>query len=318
MPVKNEKTDIGLDLASLGDVAGLLDQPVISQNKTEAGPLQINLTLVDEDPNQPRHEFESEKMQELADSIKERGVKTPISVHPHPIDEGRYIINHGARRFRASKIAGKKTIPAFIDIDYTEDDQVIENLQRDDLTPREIAEYIGRKLKEGIKKNEIAKRLSKSNAFITQHATLLNLPELVENVFNSGRCEDVTVVNELVKAYKKEPEQVETWLDDDEQDITRGTVKLLRDFLDDKQEMESEEKEEKTGEEKEEKKEPKEEDPNKLKKAIVLVSHDGREARLILNKRPSADGYSWLKYEDDGMEFETDLGEVQLLSLIEG
>ena len=58
-------------------------------------------------------------------------------------------INHGERRWRASKVAGKKQIPAFIDNDYSDDDQVIENIQRNDLTAREIAVHIGRKLAEG-------------------------------------------------------------------------------------------------------------------------------------------------------------------------
>jgi ParB family chromosome partitioning protein len=67
-----------------------------------------------------------------------------------------------------------------------------------------------------------------------------------------------------------------------------------------------------------EEKEPKEEDPLKLKKAIVQVSHNKRPARLILNKRPSRDGVAWIKYEDSGEETEADLGKVQLLALLEG
>ena len=66
------------------------------------------------------------------------------------------------------------------------------------------------------------------------------------------------------------------------------------------------------------KKEPKEADPDKLKKAIIQVKHDDRPARLILNRRPPAEGWAWLKYEDDGQEFEADLGTVQLVALLEG
>ena len=64
--------------------------------------LELDLSLIDEDPNQPRTEFDPVTLQELSDTIRLRGVKTPISVHPHPQIEGRFIINHGARRFRAS------------------------------------------------------------------------------------------------------------------------------------------------------------------------------------------------------------------------
>ena len=66
------------------------------------------------------------------------------------------------------------------------------------------------------------------------------------------------------------------------------------------------------------KKEKKEADPDKLKKAIIQVKHDDRPARLILNRRPPAEGWAWLKYEDDGQEFEADLGTVQLVALLEG
>ena len=88
--------------------------------------LELDLSLIDEDPNQPRTEFDPVTLQELSDTIRLRGVKTPISVHPHPQIEGRFIINHGARRFRASILAKKKTIPAFIDTDYSKVDQMIE------------------------------------------------------------------------------------------------------------------------------------------------------------------------------------------------
>ena len=66
------------------------------------------------------------------------------------------------------------------------------------------------------------------------------------------------------------------------------------------------------------KKEKKEADPDKLKKAIIQVKHDDRPARLILNRRPPAEGWAWLKYEDDGHEFEADLSSVQLVALLEG
>ena len=59
-------------------------------------------------------------------------------------------------------------------------------------------------------------------------------------------------------------------------------------------------------------------DPEKLKRAIVMVSHDGRRARLLLNRRPSAEGWAWLKHEDDGQEFEAELVTVQLAAVIEG
>jgi len=326
-----------LGLGELGDLAGLLNEPPAA-TAVSTGPQDLPLHLIDEDPNQPRTAdnpgFSPESLGELATTIRERGVKSPISVRLHPEAEGRFIIKHGARRYRAAKLAEKEVIPAFVDNDYNESDQVIENLQRNELTAREIADFIGRELAKGKKKGEIAKEIGKSPAFITQHVTLLDLPEPIAEAFNSGRCKDVTVINELVTAYKKNPGEVAVWLADDSQELTRGSVKLLREFLDDKRSQDGERDPntvdaftgradaeggdgESDGDAKE-KKEPKEQDPDKLKKAIVQVEHDGRPACIILNRRPPAEGFAWLKYEDDGQEFEANLAQVKLVALLEG
>lgn len=320
----------GFSLDNIGDLSSLLRQPEANS------PLELPLDLIDEDPNQPRHAdnpgFSKASLGELAATISLRGVKSPISVRENPEAAGRYLINHGARRYRASRIAGKNTIPAFVDNDYNEADQVIENLQRNELTPREIADFIGRELAKGKKKSHVATELGKSPAFITQHVTLLDLPDPIADVFNSGRCRDVTVINELVTAHKKNPSEVGIWLDDETQEVTRGAVKLLREFLDDKLKHESDDQDRdfntanvtagkiEAGDEQssDAKKRTIETDPNKLKKAVVMVDHDGRRARLMLTRRPPSDGFAWLKYEDDGHEFEADLAQVKLISLLEG
>lgn len=323
----------GLGLDGIGNLSDLLNAP--EPVAGGSGPLQMPIDLIDEDPNQPRQEgspgFSAESLGELAETIKARGVKTPISVRDNPEAEGRFLINHGARRYRASKLAGKTTIPGFVDNDYNEADQVIENLQRNDLTAREIADYIGRELAKGLKRGDIAKSIGKSPAFVTQHAALLDLPDAIATVFNNGRCRDVTVINELVTASKKKPVEVAEWLADEDQEITRGSVKLLREFLDDKLRREEEGGDDDSGaapdsteggnadDEKPVKaKKEKEPDPNKLKKAIIQVMHDDQPARLQLGRRPSAEGFAWLKYEDNGHEFEANLSTVQLVALLEG
>ena len=340
-PQEGVKTG-GMDLGSIGDLSALMATP--EAPAANAGPLILELSQIDEDPNQPRKDdnpgFSAEAIAEIGATIKARGVKTPISVRDNPDAPGRYLINHGARRFRGSQWAGNTTIPAWIDNDYNEADQVIENLQRNDLTAREIADFIGRELAKGKKKGNIAKEIGKSASFVSQHVTLLDLPDPIAEAFNSGRVKDVTLINELVTAYKKAPEEVTDWLEDDTQEVTRGTVKLLREFLDDKSQHDEDESlaeqalrdaRERTGGELDPesgdeagseadgkgKKGP-ESDPTKLKKAIVQVEHDGRLARLMMTKRPSVAGSAWLKYEDDGDEFETALSDVKLLQLLEG
>ncbi len=331
-PAVKAKTS-GLGLDSMGDLSALLDAPLAAQG--QGGPMELSLSVIDEDEHQPRTAdnpgFSADSIAEIGATIKDRGVKSPISVRENQAVPGRFIINHGARRFRGSVWAGKTTIPAFVDNDYNDADQVIENLQRNELTPREIADFVGRELAKGKKKSEIAKEIGKSAAFITQHVTLLDLPESVARVFNSGRVKDVTVVNELVTAHKKNPDEVRDWLADDDQELTRGSVKLFREFLDGRGEAGGgdgssdgagstggDPQEEGKGGDSKKVKGKGESDPEKLKKAIVQVMHDGRPARIVLSRRPAADGLAWLKYEDDGHEFEAELSSVTLVALLEG
>ena len=293
----------------------------------QGGPLALALSLIEEDPHQPRTEdnpgFSAQSIAELAATIQLRGVKSPISVRDNPTKPGRYLINHGARRFRASKVAGKTTIPAFVDNDYNEVDQVIENLQRNQLTAREIADYIGRELAKGLRQNEIARSIGKSPAFVTQHINLLDLPEPIAQAFNAGRASDVTTVNELVTAYKKNPREVADWLEDnDGQDITRSAVKLLRQFLEEKRyqthvfsdmEMDSDAQDVPAGD-----------DSNaeahslrqRLGRAILQVRHHRRLAQLLWHRRPVQKGFAWLKYEDNGEEVEAPLADVKLVALL--
>lgn len=322
-PAKATSSGLGLD--SIGDLSSLLDAPAQGP-----GPLALPLDAIDEDPNQPRTTFDRATLNELAESIKSRGVKTPISVRPNLEAAGRYLINHGARRYRASKIAGKTTIPGFVDGDYTEADQVIENVQRDNLTAREIADFIGRELAKGKKKKDIAASISKSAAFVTQHVALLDLPDPIALAFNDDRCRDVTVIYELVTAHKQKPLEVAAWLKDENQEVTRGSVRLLREFLSQRQATGANE-DEAGGQDEggaDEPTAPTETpatgvkgtalDPDKLKRAIVLVEHLMRPARLLLTRRPSADGFGWIRYEDDGTEVEAELGAVRVNRLIEG
>ncbi len=344
-----------------------LDLETPAADIIKGAPLELDLRLIDEDPYQPRTQdnpgFAHESLAELAASINLRGVKTPISVREHPDRPGRYIINHGARRFRASLMAQKSTIPGFIDNNYIDDDQVIENLHRDGLTAREIADYIGRKLAKGMKKGAIAKAISKSPAFVTQHVTLLDLPDPIATAFNVGRTKDVTVVNELVTAYKKNPQEVADWLADETQELTRGAVKLFREFLDDKRSSAEADEEliiaivsssdiepmhtpgsqnddELSGsltgsgegahifqndeddapinaEQPEPQQNAADVDQNAITKAIVHVEYEGRLARLMLERRPPASGWAWLKYEQGGEEFKAALSNVRLTEILE-
>jgi ParB family chromosome partitioning protein len=297
-------------------------------------PLMISLKLIDEDPNQPRGAdnpgFAQQSIIDLAASYGPRGPKTPISLRENLEVPGRYIINHGHRRYRAAKVKKLDAIPSFIDNDYSEIDQLIENLQRNELTAQEIAAWIGRELTKGVKKTEIAKSIGKSAAFVSQHATLLHLPEPVSAAVRERKLNDVTVINELAKAFKTNPDQVAVWLSNEHQELTRGTVRLLRDYLnewahnhpivtnsvwDDSSDIDmqldsvapADDTHPSNGE-----------GVARLRKSILLVEYAGRPARLNLQRRPLAVGQGWLIYEEDGREVECNLAELKLIAILEG
>src|SRR5699024_4344159 len=116
-----------LYLTGLDDYGSYID-PENSPKSSNGKPLEIEIEKIIEDKNQPRVVFDDEAMKELADSIKARGVKTPISVRPSPDDNEQFVINHGARRFRAAREAGLKRIRAFRGRDYVFTERRVENL----------------------------------------------------------------------------------------------------------------------------------------------------------------------------------------------
>ena len=318
-------------LGSVGKLSGLLKKDTNAGVAAPSGkPLELPMDRIREDPNQPRKIFTADPHFEK--SIAERGVKSPISVRDDPEKgDGYYLINHGAKRYRANAKANRSTIPGFIDNDYTDFDQVIENIHRDGLQARELADFIGGKMAQGMKQAEIAAGLQISPSLVSQHVTLLNLPDPIAEAFNDDRCRDVTVINELVKAHKNKPDEVTAWLDDPTQEITRGTVKLLREFLEADKESPSDDEsgakgdgqqsENEDGGAQPTEKPPKAEknsDPSKMKKAIVQVTHYDRPARLLLDRRPTEIGLAWFKYDEDGEEFEALITEAKLVGLVEG
>ena len=217
----------GLDRFAVSDLM-MVDAP---QDSSAGKPLELRVDEISEDPQQARSEsnpgFTSESLAELAASIVESGgLKTPISVRSKNAD-GVYVVNHGARRLRASKLAGLPTIRAFIDDNHDEYDQAIENIQRESFTPMEIARFIERREQRGDTRSAIAKRLGKSNAFVTQHASLLKLPGDLRRAYDEGRCRDVLALYELDKFSRQYPDAVGEFVRDTPE-ITRAAAEAFR------------------------------------------------------------------------------------------
>ena len=143
---------------------------------------EIALDLIVPNPNQPRREFDEEAMRELAASIKEIGIITPITLRQ--MTDGRYQIIAGERRWRASQLAGLSSIPAYI---RTVEDQnvmemaLVENIQREDLNAIEIAlAYQHLVDTSGLTQEKISERVGKSRAAITNYLRLLKLPAQIQ------------------------------------------------------------------------------------------------------------------------------------------
>lgn len=305
---------------SVADVfgAGLggLHEP---STKSAGGPgraTELSLDLIDEDPDQPRTSFDPEALQELADTIAERGVKSPISVRPHPAKDGRYMINHGARRYRASRLAGRATIPVYLDTDHTAADQVIENLQRDNLSAREIADFIARELKRGKKKGDIAKSIGKSAAYVSQHVALLDLPDCVARAMAEGRARDVTLIVELARLARIDEQAVCDHIDANE-DITRSGVRLLQDFIDARRNPQPEPPAAPSapkGEEDEEREQPRAKATRWA--GYLEVRHDGELGSLRLDIEPSAHGQGFVAFDNGDLK-EVALSEVEIVEIRE-
>ena len=293
---------LGLD--GLGDLSALLETPVASGR-----PLELKLEEIAEDPNQPRVEFDEESLAELAESIRQRGVKTPISVRPVKKGGG-YMINHGARRFRASRLAGSETIPVYVDDDYTDEDQIIENIHRDALRPREIADYIGRKLAQGKQQKDIAKGLGKSKGWVSQHAVLLDLPEPIAAAFREGRATDVTAIYELVNCHKEDPEGTVSWMA--AQEISRGTVKKLKEYLATREKTRGAPP--KFGKADGHHPNPDDAAPaGTLRKPIIGVECEQKKGTLLYTKRPTKNGCAWVRFHN--AEKEVKIEKIKLISL---
>ena len=143
---------------------------------------EISLNLIDPNPNQPRREFDEAALEELAASIREIGLVTPITLRQ--ADNNRYQIIAGERRWRASQMAGLKSVPAYIRT--VEDDSVmemalVENIQREDLNAIEIAlAYQHLAESTGMTQERISSRVGKSRTSLTNYIRLLKLPAQIQ------------------------------------------------------------------------------------------------------------------------------------------
>ena len=184
------------DLSQIRKPVGYVNKEVVSASQPQQGTadiLRIPVDMIEPNPFQPRMSFDQEALEELADSIRTLGLIQPITVRAK--SDGRYQIISGERRFRACRQAGMDMVPAYI---RDTNDQgmlemaIVENIQREDLDPIEVALSYQRLIEEcSLTQEQMAARVGKKRASVTNYLRLLKLPEQVlawieEGKLNSG------------------------------------------------------------------------------------------------------------------------------------
>jgi ParB family transcriptional regulator, chromosome partitioning protein len=164
------------------------------------GVRQIPIDHIEANPEQPRMVFHEDSLQELSASIREHGVLQPILVRP--LGRDRYQLIAGERRWRASRAAGRETIPALIeeiDDDTALEISIIENLQREDLSPLDEASMYDRMIRDhGYSVRKLAQKLGKDKGYLENRLRLANAPDEIRELV-SVRKDTVSHAYELLK-----------------------------------------------------------------------------------------------------------------------
>jgi ParB family chromosome partitioning protein len=263
-------------------------------------PMLLALDSIEEDPSQPRLEFDGESLQELAETIARVGVKQPVSVRRKPNEWGRWILNFGARRLRASKLAGKLEIPAFIDESFDSYDQMIENEQREALKPLEVALFVQRRLAAGDSQAEIARLLGKSKSYVTFATGLIDAPDWLMELYRSGRCKGMQELYSLRRLHEEDPGPIEL-LCADTGPITRDRLESLKtapavhaptSTEDESHPTPAVPMQERTAEIRTAEAEPLDRPASRSQRrsTVVVVEHQGKAAELVVDEAPPSEG----------------------------
>jgi ParB family chromosome partitioning protein len=190
--MSNKKSGLGRGLSALLDSNKTIT-PDSSALGSDANPVagsigDIPVSAIEANPFQPRDQFDQQALEELSESIKSLGLIQPVTVRK--LGYGKYQLISGERRFRASQLAGLKNIPAYIRI--ANDQQMlemalVENIQRENLDPIEIAISYQRLIEEcKLTQDEMADRVGKQRSTISNYLRLLKLPEQVQIALKKG------------------------------------------------------------------------------------------------------------------------------------
>ena len=178
------------EFAPFRQPVGYVNKEVVGQRPSQdtSDILRIPVDMIEPNPYQPRMNFDQEALEELADSIRTLGLIQPITVRAK--SDGRYQIISGERRFRACQLAGMDMVPAYI---RDANDQgmlemaIVENIQREDLDPIEVAMSYQRLIEEcSLTQEQMAVRVGKKRASVTNYLRLLKLPAKIQHDLKVG------------------------------------------------------------------------------------------------------------------------------------
>lgn len=338
---------MALDLSALDDAP--FDAPLISVPSEKAAKAPLSEFM--EDPNNPRTEFNDPEFENFVADIRQRGILQPIVVQ---LFEGKKLIRFGARRYRAACVLQLSEVPYIVTDDERQLDdyaQVAENESRLGLSPLDLAKFMAKKIAEGEKKKEVAANLKIDPSSVTHHLSMLDAPPFVLELYHSRKCRAPHWLYELKKLHARNPEIVERRCAEAE-DIDRRLLVAIASEIEPKQKAQTEEATnvqdvldqsggnsggetlsseegftspenteiqiipphnpdiEKTSDEKLT-------DPEKIKKPLLLGLYAGREVMIRLNKRPTAAGLIFVKYEDGSGEDEVSVSDVSITLLSE-
>jgi ParB family chromosome partitioning protein len=217
-----KKSGLGKGLSALFEQKNLniddinkTPEPKEEQTSAKKNFLEIDINLINYNPYQPREDFDEEKLNELAQSIKINGILQPITVK-HSKEEGKFDLISGERRVRAAKIAGLQVVPSYI---YFPKDNsaenmlelaLIENVQREDLNPMELSESYQKLIDDcNLTQEQIADKLSKSRSVI---ANFLRLQKLPVEIKVSLRKNEITEAHaRAILRLENHDEQLKLW-----------------------------------------------------------------------------------------------------------
>lgn len=175
------------------------DHPANVSDYDEGSMMSVDIDLITPNPDQPRHYFNPDSLKELSQSIKQKGVLQPVIIRKG--NDGKVLLIAGERRYRAAKMAGLEKIPAILSKGNPLEIAIIENLQRENLSPIEEAEALERLMKDfDYTQEQLAKVIGKARSTVTE---ILSLNKLPENLREKCRASDAYPKRLLIEVSKQ-------------------------------------------------------------------------------------------------------------------